>query len=196
MMLIHAVLKPMMKSRWSIFVFCGSALLIGYILTKCDLTWDVVHITKMPLAYAFYLIGQLCSQYHLYDHLKKIGNRGRLVLVTLLVLVTIIGTYLNQPVFWYTYDLGSFHYFVSTSLSGIGSIALLSVWIDHFSLLGSYGENSIVVYSIQFLIFHITMYLLNTHIVTGLLGAIIGFIITSAFCFMVTKIIVVLRKDT
>lgn len=142
------------NKRNCILLFLTSSV-ISYGLIFIDMGWDRIHLMKMPLALSFFLLGKIIGETKIINIISKYHYSKLFFFATVFFLFTIVIEKWNSPVYWYQYNFGNFFIFLLTSLSGIVFVLLISMAVKKQKLLEALGKNSIVIYSIQFLIIYL-----------------------------------------
>lgn len=163
-------------------------LICTYFMPYCPSLFYKLHITKIPFAFLFFIVGVYFQNNK--DIIMKITQNKNFKFVIwniVLAILIILTTLSNEIVYWYNCQFGNLFLTTISSFCGCLLVLNLSIWIHHNYYLSKLGQNSIIVYSCQFIVYRvfglIFQYVLGSYCPSLIIGF-ITFICSIIFLFL------------
>ena len=112
-------------------------------------------------------------------------------------IILLLSSINNGTVFWYNYTLNNILLTFLSSISGIIVILLISVKIDQSKILEWFGQNTLIIYSCQFIVYRIftTVVFKLMHGINNYICILISFILSLISLYFICNIYNYLKKS-
>ena len=152
--LILIIFPSLLGKNTSAFFTCILSLLFAALFQLVPGKFNnlILYISVIPMAMFFFSLGHLSKYIFLFYR-----NRIQLVLGFLCLIVCRLVAAHNEPVKMYTNSYGNLLLFLVTSILGSAGVLFVSKWI-HLRFFKWCGENSIIIYVVQFHVILLTRF--------------------------------------